>query len=274
MGAAYVARNLLINAVSPAARPFRLHRQPRGIDDRPDLVEDALQGLQPGIEALGGIRDRDVLELGSGRTRELLRRMIADGARSGTGIDPYLAVKDGAPARFMRFDGRNIPLPDESIDRVVSKSVLEHVAPRDVEPLMTDMFRVLRPGGGAVHIIDLRDHMFVQGDDVITGDWLDALRYPEFLYRAMFSRRSAAINRLREPEWRALFDRLRFEILAWQVTRYPLPPGFERKRLAPRFREFPLEVLSIGFLTVTVRRRGDTQRLARPPLKAEPPTPA
>ncbi len=225
------------------------------MDDDPDLVSSTLERLKPGIDALGGVVDRDVLELGSGRTAGLLKRMIESGARSGTGIDPEPSVVDGEPARFLRFDGRNIPLASSSIDLVVSKSVLEHVRPRDVEPLVADTFRVLRPGGGAVHIIDLRDHMFIAGEEVVTGDWLDALRYSEPLYRAMFSNRQVAINRLREPQWRTLFERQASRSSNGRSTRFPLPSGFDRSRLRPEFRQLSSETLAIGYLTATVRRR-------------------
>lgn len=261
VGPTYIAKNMLSNAIAPALASVLRHRGSLGMDDDPDQIASTLERLQPGIDALGGFVDRDVLELGSGRTAGLLKRMIAAGARSGTGIDPHLAVTEGEPARFLRYDGRHIPLPSGSIDLVVSKSVLEHVRPRDVEPLVANTFRVLRPGGGAVHIIDLRDHMFIGGEEIVTGDWLDALRYSEPLYRAMFSNKQVAINRLREPDWLALFQRQHFEIVHWEATRFPLPAGFDRDRLRPEFRRLSSETLSIGYLTATIRR--PTEQLAR-----------
>lgn len=35
--------------------------------------------------------------------------------------------------------------------------------------------------------IDLRDHLHVEGDHDVCGDWLEALRYPEWLRNAMTS---------------------------------------------------------------------------------------
>lgn len=250
----YIGRNLLLNAIAPALLPISRQRGSLGMDNDADAIEDTLRRLQPSIDALGGWVGRDVLELGTGRSPGLLKEIIAAGARSGIGIDPQLAITDRGPARFLRFDGRNIPLPSASIDVIVSKSVLEHVKPQDVEPLISETFRLLRPGGGGVHIIDLRDHMFISGDNKVTGDWLDALRYPEPLFRAMFANRSTAINRLREPDWQAIFDRHGFEISSWEQETFPLPVNFDRARLHARFRDIPPEVLAVGYLTIAVRR--------------------
>lgn len=252
----YIAKNLLLNALAPAVRPLRSQRGSLGMDGDSDKVERTIRRLSPGLEALGGLIDRDVLELGPGRTPELLQRLLAQGARSGTGIDPELVIRDGAPARFLRFDGRSIPLPADSVDLIVSKSALEHVDPRHVEPLVAEMRRVLRTGGGMVHIIDLRDHMFIDGDDEVVGDWLDALRYPEALFRVMFGNRSTGINRLRAPEWRDVFVRHDFDILDWDVRHFPLPIDFEPAHLQPRWRDLPPAILSIGYVTVTTRIAG------------------
>jgi ubiquinone/menaquinone biosynthesis C-methylase UbiE len=50
-----------------------------------------------------------------------------------------------------RFDGREIPLDEKSVDRVVCKNVLEYVD--DVDATLREMRRVTRPGG-KVHVID------------------------------------------------------------------------------------------------------------------------
>jgi 2-polyprenyl-3-methyl-5-hydroxy-6-metoxy-1,4-benzoquinol methylase len=47
-------------------------------------------------------------------------------------------------------------IDDASYDACASVSVLEHVATADIEAVAADMFRVLRPGGWALHSIDFR----------------------------------------------------------------------------------------------------------------------
>ena len=50
-----------------------------------------------------------------------------------------------------RYDGRNIPFPDGDFDVVFSSNVLEHV--QSLPELLTEVRRVLRPGGRAVHLM-------------------------------------------------------------------------------------------------------------------------
>lgn len=49
------------------------------------------------------------------------------------------------------FDGRFIPFPDQCFDIVYSSNVLEHV--EDIETLNTEIARVLRSGGTAIHYV-------------------------------------------------------------------------------------------------------------------------
>ena len=49
------------------------------------------------------------------------------------------------------YDGQSIPLESDSVDIVFSSNVLEHI--RDVEPFQSEVHRVLKPGGNAVHVL-------------------------------------------------------------------------------------------------------------------------
>lgn len=162
------------------------------------------------------------------------------------------------PMTFAAFDGRRMPVPESCIDLIVSKSVLEHVHADHVAPLVREMKRVLRPGGAMVHRIDLRDHMWIELDDV-KGDWLDALRYPEPLFRLMFGNRSTSINRLRSVEWRKVFSEEGFEVVRWDEVRYALPDGFRVSDLRPRWRDLALEELEIGQIGVTLALPSDAR---------------
>ena len=152
------------------------------------------------------------------------------------------------------FAGARLPVPTGSLDLIVSKSVLEHVSGRDLPTLVGEMNRALRADAGMAHLIDLRDHMHVSGDDGVRGDWLDALRYPDWLFRAMFSRRPTGINRLRSSEWRRLLEDRGFSMAAWETTRFPLPPGFDKASLQEPWRSYDDATLSIAWLCVGARK--------------------
>jgi SAM-dependent methyltransferase len=158
------------------------------------------------------------------------------------------------PVSFPTFDGQVVPLPDSSVDLVLSKSALEHVPWWQVESQVADLYRVLRPGGVMVHIIDLRDHLHTKGDDEVIGDWLEALRYPQKLFDAMFSNRSTNINRLRPSEWLDVFAFAGFETEYEERKVFPLPDDFDPSRLQERWQGFARSELDVGYLTVGLRK--------------------
>jgi Methyltransferase domain len=145
--------------------------------------------------------------------------------------------------RFGQYDGVHIPEISGSFDFVASKSVLEHVAADSVEPLLRDLFRVSAPEALMVHWIDFRDHMHVKGDHETAGDWLDALTYPEWLFRAMYSNRIVGVNRLRHQEWLDAFRAAGFDPVGDEIMELELPPGFSPHRLHAQWSAMPSEEL-------------------------------
>jgi SAM-dependent methyltransferase len=293
----YVAWNVAKNVAAPVVLPRIRSRGCLGMDGDPGRVLETLRWMAGGLGALGTpVAAKRVVELGSGRTPELLGAFVLAGAASATGFDVDVQVPADAgdparyralaeamagdddvlgalatdsaqvarrmdelaggrwPAQFASFDGERLPLPDRSADLVVSKSVMEHVPAGQVGALLADVRRVLAPGGAMVHVIDLRDHMWIVDDDVETGNWLDALSYSERVFDAMFSGRSTYINRLRAHEWRALVDGLGFEVLHWSERTLPLPSGFSRDRLNARWRGASDEQLRVGHVCLAARR--------------------
>jgi SAM-dependent methyltransferase len=290
---------LVKNLAAFLLRPLRQRSRKLGIEGDPAVAVAALLRVTPVLSALGvsadGLR---VLELGPGRTPELMAATILAGAGEAVGVDtsmqmpadareprryqsllgeltrpvnvPVLEAMGssverakeryeqlaGAPLEmsFHEYDGARLPLADGSIDLIISKSVLEHVRLGQVPTLLREMRRVLAPGGGMVHAIDLRDHLHVEGDDRVRGDWLTALRYRQWLFDAMFSQRATSINRLREPQWRVEFERAGLEIVDWRTREFSLAEDFNRDRLRPPWSSLPLETLQVGFIYVAARK--------------------
>lgn len=287
--AAYIASNIAKNAAAPLVLPRMRDRGSLGMDGLPHFVIATLDQLGRGLETLDfSLRDSVVLELGPGRTPEVALAFALAGAGAVTGLDSTLQIPPDwqqrantvrellqapgcrrfrpSPQRqgdvhqaasrvsFLAYDGIALPLPDACTDLIVSKSVLEHVASAHVGRLIDEMSRVLRPGGAMVHMIDLRDHMFIDAD-CVTGDWLDALRYPPSVFAAMFSNRSTSINRLRACEWCELLEARGFELAGVERHRYALPDGFACDRLRPPWRSMSPDELQIGQVLIPARLR-------------------
>ncbi len=105
-----------------------------------------------------GLRAKEILDFGSGyggRTVEYAQRY---GARFAWGVEPfevmvrrsreYAEFRGALNVEFRLCGEFEIPLPDASVDLVLSYDVLEHV--RDPRRSMAEISRVLRPGGHAL----------------------------------------------------------------------------------------------------------------------------
>lgn len=119
------------------------------------------------LVGLAGIRAGDrVLDLGcgTGNVALLVARTIPGAVV--TGLDPDLpalrraarkARRARVPLTFVRGYGQAVPLPDASVDHVVSALALHHVPDADRDATAAEVARVLRPGG-RVTILDFGGH--------------------------------------------------------------------------------------------------------------------
>ncbi len=102
------------------------------------------------------LEDRDVLDLGCGWGGKTIRYAAETRLRTIVGVDLPGVFAPEVPERFARRRGlrncsfrngyaEDVPAPDEAFDVVLCEDVLEHV--RDPEQVLTECWRVLRPGG-------------------------------------------------------------------------------------------------------------------------------
>lgn len=188
---------------------------------------EALAGLPAGVVttsygcgnplALASLRPGEVvLDLGSGGGLEVLlaaQRVGETGYVYGLDMtDAMLEVarrnaeKVGATnVAFLKGDIEAIPLPDQSIDVVISNCVI-NLTP-DKGQVLGDAFRVLRPGG-----------RLAVSDIVFDGDMGD-LPVSEAEVRAALSWSSCFAGALTMDAYRALLEAAGFERVGLEVTR-------------------------------------------------------
>jgi SAM-dependent methyltransferase len=154
-----------------------------------------------------------------------------------------------------------LPFADGELDLVYSTAALEHVdRPRET---VAEIFRVLAPGGLAVHEIDLRRHG-------TTGDLLALLRWTDEEWSARTQKYGGGhgiegildgswkgepyCNRLRESDWRAEFARAGFDVLAIERLCVLDAAAVDPARFAEPWRSRPVDDLRPLIVRIAARR--------------------
>jgi len=170
------------------------------------------------------------LDLGCGDgklMRILLEASQASPSLVGVDMDPLEtrdAVASGVYQRVHTVPGDRVPEPDASFDFVFSNSVLEHID--DIEPVMAEMARLLRPGGRFVFTVPGPGlHECLAGP---LFPWSDRRRY-----LARIDRRCAHRRYWSEAQWRTCLSRHGIEVL--RATPYLTAPEVRRWETLSRF---------------------------------------
>ena len=116
---------------------------------------------------------------------------------------PALLESLGVTVRVTRSMDRS-DLDPRSVDLFYSDSVLQFVAPDDLETLIAQARGFLKPSGVSFHHIDCSDS-HAEKDERIPP--LAYLAWPEFVWKRMTSRYLNYQNRLRMPQFAAIFAR-------------------------------------------------------------------
>jgi SAM-dependent methyltransferase len=125
-----------------------------------DVLSRQLEWLsQYGVALIDGVEPTPSLEpprqplildvgCGSGNSIDVVRQILPAAHWLGVDIDDSAEVAERvarSDAEFRTFDGEHLPLTDDAVDLAYSQQVFEHVV--RPEPLLSDIARVLRPGG-------------------------------------------------------------------------------------------------------------------------------
>jgi ubiquinone/menaquinone biosynthesis C-methylase UbiE len=194
----------------PAVRTIAKRHHETGISANPELLT-RYYGILTEHASVAG---KSLLELGPGKTIELVLQAKQDGASSVAiaDIEPYLSADEAERlgVDYKIYDGKKLPFADESFDLIWSTTVYEHV--RFPEEMVKETWRLLKKGGMVVHIIDLMDH-FAHGrnrPDLV----FNCLKYPKWVWEGITWNRSNFVNRLRASEWVDLHESAGFDIVS------------------------------------------------------------
>ncbi len=178
-----------------------------------------------------------------GTPAEILARIASfDVAKLAAG-DPSGIDEDRLRYRQTRIQDADIP--DGSIDILVTNSVLEHIA--DLDDVLAELARVVRPGGLASHAIDGFDHRHYGQPDTISPH--------EFLFDPSDAAMICGCNRIRPLAFAERFEKAGFEVRKIVPShRLPLTDA-DLERLAPSFRDLPREHLEVTRARYYLRRR-------------------
>ena len=272
----------------PAVRRLRLTRPRNsgGFDGSVSLLDRyAFQALR-GVERLTGpVRGRSVVEFGPGDHLASGLSVLAAGAARYTALDRfvpnyrgpaakrwYLGVHNAwadsfpehswpahlIPREFPErypdrvttiaggVEGEDVRREGAAYDIVTSWQVGEHVT--DIGSFAELTWRLLAPGGVAVHCVDFGPHDCWRSYD----DPLTFLRVPDRLWQLMSSHRGSP-NRFRHHEFLAGLVASGLEVDCHDIVEFDLG-AVHAQRLRSRFRDMSTESLQTRSVTYVCRR--------------------
>ena len=181
---------------------------------------------------------------------DVARRLADEHIALGLPAPAPEAVHDGKAALTSRgidyrapCDARQTGLEPGCIDAITSTSTLEHVPAEEIVAILRESRRILRPGGMLSFEIDYSDH-YSHGDRSI-GPY-NFLQFSD----AEWSRYNPALhhqNRLRHPDYLAMFDAAGFELIEVDARRpdHVRLEALGRLPLAPRFQAYDQDDLAV-----------------------------
>jgi SAM-dependent methyltransferase len=182
--------------------------------------KEALLSTFNDYNSVTDVKGKSILELGPGHTYQLMELALQQGAKSAVIADIIKYLDDETIAKtgiqYIVYDGSIIPLKDQTLDLIWSHTVYEHL--RYPKITIEETFRLLKPGGIALHHIDLRDHLVL---DENNPDTFNNLQYSQKLFKKMTWNRSIYVNRLRISEWIKLHEEAGFNVDVLQTWKSP-----------------------------------------------------
>ncbi|REJ71233.1 MAG: class I SAM-dependent methyltransferase [Planctomycetota bacterium] len=150
------------------------------------------------------------------------------------------------------FDTSRLPYKDGEADLLVSNLVLQCVPPEILPPLLSETYRVLRPGGFAIHRMRLSDEFAVRDPQ---RNHLEFLRYSRTRWNLWFNSSLKHQNRLRASQFELLFTEAGFRVRNCDRTvDEESLPVVENLALAEEFRDLDPRDLATINLDVVLQK--------------------
>ena len=149
----------------------------------------------------------------------------------------YTVESSGSLAQFQ----------SSSFQLIVSGGVLEHVSRAAIPALVGEMSRLMKPGGWAVHGIDIADHLEHYDRSVSPKLYLTI---SEPTWRRFFENEVQYINRFQRGEWLELFASNGFQLIEDITTRTDIGD----LKVAPRYAHMDKTDLACTYLKVALRK--------------------
>jgi SAM-dependent methyltransferase len=111
-----------------------------------------MAGMRDRLMLLNIQRGSKILDVGCGGGRPVLAAL-----GKVTGLEPIDELREGARkvyAEVVNGVAEKMPLPDNHFDAVVSTDILGHIPFPIKDAVVSEMFRVLRPGGVTAHVAE------------------------------------------------------------------------------------------------------------------------
>jgi SAM-dependent methyltransferase len=181
-------------------RRFKRERRRRKVGRAFDMALEIARVIPRGSEVLD-------VGCGNGFIAHHLSSLLGT---SVAGIDVESSTE--APIDYRRYDGRQFPVDEDSVDAVLLCYVLHHA--QDFAAVLNEMRRVLRVGGLAVIYEDIPRSWWDKG-----ACWIHNLQWRG---------RTGPCTFRRESEWRSLFNSFGFEIVTerrlsrWRNLTHPI----------------------------------------------------
>ena len=164
--------------------------------------------------------------------------------RNETVLESAATILDGAYRAPV--DTRYLPYNDSKVDVVISNLVLQCIPKQLIEGTLRETARILKPGGLAIHRVNLSDEY--SNSDPRRGD-LEFLRFSNKTWNRFFDHSLKHLNRLRFCEFMELFESCGLKVVQcdkqvdWDSQRLLRKTGVARE-----FRHFGWEeLLTISF---------------------------